>query len=119
MMRLTPLLLLGVSLPLAAQSPAKGAAPGKYPAAPAAAMAAYVSFLAGALTMSLELIASGTSPAELVLPTMLGVHAIIGIGEALITAATLAFIASTRRDLLAVRSAVDDYLADHRVDWKP
>ena len=40
MMRLTPLLLLGVSLPLAAQRPAKGAAPGKYPAAPAAAMAA-------------------------------------------------------------------------------
>ena len=40
MMRLTPLLLLGVSLSLAAQRPAKSAAPGKYPAAPAAAMAA-------------------------------------------------------------------------------
>jgi cobalt/nickel transport system permease protein len=46
---------------------------------------------------------SGTSPAEIVLPAMLGVHAFIGIGEALITAAALAFIATTRSDLLNLR----------------
>jgi len=33
---------------------------------------------------------------------MLGVHALIGIGEALITVAALAFISQTRPDLLAV-----------------
>jgi cobalt/nickel transport system permease protein len=53
--------------------------------------------------MSVELIVSGTSPAELVLPAMLGVHAFIGVGEALITAAALAFIAATRKDLLDLR----------------
>ncbi|MFM2106266.1 MAG: hypothetical protein RL338_1298 [Chloroflexota bacterium] len=70
---------------------------------PAAAIAAYLAFLLGALAMSLQLIVSGTAPAELVLPTMLGVHALIGIGEAAITAATLLFIAQTRRDLLDLR----------------
>ena len=46
---------------------------------------------------------SGTSPAEVVLPAMVGVHVFIGIGEALITAAALAFIAATRQDLLDLR----------------
>lgn len=72
---------------------------------PAAAIAAYVAFLAGALAMTIQLIVSGTSPAEVVLPAMMGVHAVIGIGEALITGATLAFIGSTRRDLLELRDA--------------
>jgi len=70
---------------------------------PAAAIAGYVSVIGAALAMSLELIVSGTSPAEIVLPAMLGVHAFIGIGEALITAAALAFIATTRPDLLDLR----------------
>ena len=48
------------------------------------------------IAMSLELVVSGTSPPEIVLPAMLGVHVFIGIGEALITAAALAFIAATR-----------------------
>ena len=39
----------------------------------------------------------------MVLPAMLGVHAVIGIGEALITGAALAFIAATRKDLLDLR----------------
>jgi ABC-type Co2+ transport system permease subunit len=34
---------------------------------------------------------------------MVGVHVFIGIGEALITVAALAFIAGTRRDLLELR----------------
>jgi cobalt/nickel transport system permease protein len=70
---------------------------------PAAAIAGWVSVMAAALAMSIELIVSGTSPAEIVLPAMLGVHAFIGIGEALITAAALAFIATTRSDLLNLR----------------
>jgi ABC-type Co2+ transport system permease subunit len=36
---------------------------------------------------------------------MLGVHALIGIGEALITAAALGFIQLTRADLFKLRDA--------------
>jgi hypothetical protein len=36
---------------------------------------------------------------------MIGVHALIGIGEALITVAALAFIAATRADLFRMRDA--------------
>jgi cobalt/nickel transport system permease protein len=44
-------------------------------------------------------------PIEVVLAPMLGIHAAIGIGEALITVAALAFIGSTRADLLRLRDA--------------
>ncbi|HSL34209.1 MAG TPA: energy-coupling factor ABC transporter permease [Candidatus Limnocylindrales bacterium] len=67
---------------------------------PAAAVAAWVSVVAGAALMAIELAASGKSPIEVALPTMVGVHVLIGIGEALITAAALGFIAVTRADLL-------------------
>jgi len=70
---------------------------------PAAAIAGWASVVAGAIAMSLELIVSGTSPAEVVLPAMLGVHIFIGVGEALVTAAALAFIATARPDLLDLR----------------
>jgi cobalt/nickel transport system permease protein len=70
---------------------------------PAAAIAGWVSVMGAAVMMSIQLIVSGTSPAEVVLPAMLGVHALIGIGEALITGAAVAFIATTRRDLLDLR----------------
>ncbi|HYO44796.1 MAG TPA: energy-coupling factor ABC transporter permease [Candidatus Limnocylindrales bacterium] len=70
---------------------------------PASAVAAWLAVVMASVAMSLELIVSGTSPAEIVLPAMLGVHVFIGIGEALITAAALAFIAATRKDLLDLR----------------
>lgn len=70
---------------------------------PAAAIAGWVSVMAAALAMSLQLIVSDTSPAQVVLPAMLVVHAFIGIGEALITGAALGFIAATRSDLLSLR----------------
>lgn len=72
-----------------------------------AGVAAWLSVMAGALMTSLQLGFSGTSPFGIVLPAMLGVHALIGLGEALITVAALAFIMRTRPDLLgeqAVRS---------------
>lgn len=65
-----------------------------------AGVAAWLSVMAGALTTSLELWLSGTSALRIVVPAMLGVHALIGIGEALITVAALAFIMQTRPDLL-------------------
>lgn len=70
---------------------------------PAAAVAAWLSVVGGAFAMSLELAASETTALEIALPAMVGVHLLIGIGEALITAAAIAFIAATRADLLALR----------------
>jgi cobalt/nickel transport system permease protein len=67
---------------------------------PAAAIAAYVAVVAGAALTAVELAASGTSPIEIALPAMVGVHLLIGVGEALITAGALAFITFTRKDLL-------------------
>ena len=72
---------------------------------PAAAIAAWVSVVAGALAMTVELAVSGTTPLAIALPAMLGTHVLIGIGEALITVAALAFIAATRPDLLRLRDA--------------
>jgi cobalt/nickel transport system permease protein len=65
-----------------------------------AGTAAWLSVMAGALATSLELWLSGTARLDIVVPAMLGVHALIGIGEALITVAALAFILRTRPDLL-------------------
>ena len=65
-----------------------------------AGLAAWLSVLAAALLTALLLGFSGTSSFRIVVPAMLGVHAIIGLGEALITAATLAFIMKVRPTLL-------------------
>ena len=45
---------------------------------------------------------SGTVPLETVLPAMLGVHALIGVGEAVITVAAVSAVLATRPDLIAV-----------------
>ena len=68
-----------------------------------AGVGAWVSTMAAALLTSLQLWLSGTSRLEIVVPAMLGVHALIGIGEGLITAAALAFIEQTRPDLLTAK----------------
>jgi cobalt/nickel transport system permease protein len=65
-----------------------------------AGVAAWLSVMAGALATSLQLWLSGTARLDMVVPAMLGVHALIGVGEALITVAALAFILQTRPDLL-------------------
>jgi len=65
-----------------------------------AGVAAWLSVVAAALMTSFELWLSGTSALRIVFPAMLGVHMLIGIGEALITVAALAFILQTRPDLL-------------------
>jgi cobalt/nickel transport system permease protein len=63
-------------------------------------IAAWLSVMTGALLTSLELWLSGTSHLQVVIPAMMGVHALIGLGEALITVSALAFILQTRPDLL-------------------
>lgn len=66
----------------------------------AASAAAWMSVEVAAVATSLQLALSDTSPLDIALPTMVGVHALIGIGEGLITAAALGFIMATRADLL-------------------
>jgi cobalt/nickel transport system permease protein len=65
-----------------------------------AGIAAWFSVMAGALATSLQLWLSGTSDLRLVIPAMLSVHAVIGLGEALVTVAALGFILRTRPDLV-------------------
>jgi cobalt/nickel transport system permease protein len=68
---------------------------------PVAGFAAWLSIMAGALATALQLWLSGTSPLSLVVPAMLAVHALIGLGEGLITVAALSFIWRTRPDVIA------------------
>jgi cobalt/nickel transport system permease protein len=63
-------------------------------------IAALLSVEVAALATALELAISGTSPANIAIPAMGGIHALIGIGEGLITVGALAFLYATRRDLL-------------------
>jgi cobalt/nickel transport system permease protein len=77
-----------------------GEARGRYPAA---GISAWLAVMLGALAMTVELVISATSPLEVALPAMLGVHALIGVGEAIITVAVLAFIHAVRPDLLRLR----------------
>ncbi|OHD76898.1 MAG: cobalamin biosynthesis protein CbiM [Spirochaetes bacterium RBG_16_67_19] len=49
---------------------------------------------------AIQIALSGTIPLRLVLPAMAGVHALIGIGEGLITTAALAFLLRVRKDLV-------------------
>jgi cobalt/nickel transport system permease protein len=65
------------------------------------AVAAWLSVMAAALFASLELWLSGTSSLRVVLPAMLGVHALIGIGEALVTVAAVMLVTRVRPDLVA------------------
>jgi cobalt/nickel transport system permease protein len=60
----------------------------------------WLSVMVGASATAIELAVSGTSPLSVGLPAMAGIHALIGIGEGLITVAALAFISQTRPDLL-------------------
>lgn len=64
-----------------------------------AGFAAWLSTMASALLAALQLWISGTSQLKIVLPAMLGVHVLIGIGEAVITVAALSLIERTRPDL--------------------
>ena len=72
---------------------------------PAAAVAAWSAVMLGAAVTSFELAFSGTTTLAVVLPAMLGTHALIGIGEAIITVGALALIQSARPDLLQLREA--------------
>lgn len=67
----------------------------------AASLAAWASVVLAAGLAGVELAISGTSPWHLVIPAMVGIHALIGLGEAVITAAVLSAVRSLRPDLVA------------------
>lgn len=64
--------------------------------------AGWFSIVTAALTVALQLAFSGISPASVAVPAMGGIHALIGIGEGLITLGALSFIYAARRDLLKI-----------------
>jgi len=66
------------------------------------AVVSWLAVMVGAAATSVELAASGTVPLGTALPAMLGVHALIGIGEAVITAVAVGAVLTARPDLIAV-----------------
>lgn len=62
--------------------------------------AAWSSIFIAALSCALQLALSGTSPANIAVPAMALVHAVIGLGEGLITLGALALVYAARKDLL-------------------
>lgn len=69
------------------------------------ASAAWMSIFIASLSCALQLSLSGTSPANLAVPAMAGIHALIGLGEALITLGALSLVYAVRRDLLKMGAA--------------
>jgi cobalt/nickel transport system permease protein len=65
----------------------------------------WLSVMVGAIATAVELALSGTSPLGVALPAMGGVHALIGIGEGLLTVFALSFITATRPDLITAQDA--------------
>jgi cobalt/nickel transport system permease protein len=63
-------------------------------------LAAWASIEIASLAAALQLALSGTSPANIAVPAMGGIHALIGIGEGLITLGALGFLMTVRPGLL-------------------
>lgn len=84
-----------------------GAGRGERAATIATGGAGWLSILAAALVTTLLLAFSGTTSLAVALPAMLGIHAVIGLGEALISVAALAFLRRTRPAALDGAQAAD------------
>jgi cobalt/nickel transport system permease protein len=63
-------------------------------------IAGWLSVEISALAVGLQLALSGTSPANIAIPAMGGIHALIGIGEGMITLGALAFLYANRPSLV-------------------
>ena len=64
-------------------------------------LGAWTSIVIASLVAALQLALSGTSPAGIAVPAMGGIHALIGLGEGLITVGALAFLMAARPGLLS------------------
>lgn len=74
---------------------------GSRPATLAAAFAAgWIAVVAGAMATAIELAASGTTPLALGAAAMTSIHALIGVGEGIITAAAIGLVLASRPELL-------------------
>ena len=73
----------------------------------AAAFAAWVSTVAASVACAGELAASGTVAWKVAFPAMAGVHMLIGLGEAAITALVLAAVAAARPELIQADAATE------------
>ncbi len=69
----------------------------------AVALASWLSVVVASFFAALELGISGTYAMGVTLKAMTGVHALIGIGEAIITVAVVAFVNKVRPDLILTR----------------
>lgn len=79
-------------------------------------VASWLSVVLAASACALELAASGTVPLTMALPAMAGVHALIGIGEALITVTVVSMVLQVRPDLVASWHQSSDAPAQ-RTSW--
>ncbi|MCX6004758.1 MAG: energy-coupling factor ABC transporter permease [Chloroflexi bacterium] len=70
-----------------------------------AGIGAWFSVVASATACAIEIAISGTSPWEIAIPAMTGIHIFVGIGESLITVAVLSLVLVTRPDLLELQVA--------------
>ena len=62
--------------------------------------AGWLSIFIASLVAGLQLAISGTSPAQIALPAMGGIHALIGLGEGLITAAAVGVVLAARPEII-------------------
>ncbi len=65
-----------------------------------AAAAGWASVMLASLAAAIELAVSGASPFGVVVPAMLGIHALIGIGEGMITVLVVSAVMASRADIL-------------------
>jgi cobalt/nickel transport system permease protein len=66
----------------------------------AVVLASWFSVVLASCACAIELAISGTSPLGVALPAMAGVHALIGIGEAIVTGLVTSYVLKTRPDLI-------------------
>ena len=72
-----------------------------------AAVASWIGVTLASSVCAFELALSGTSPLKVAFPAMVGTHAIIGIGEALIAVAVLTAVTVARPDIVPVWAKLD------------
>ena len=70
----------------------------------AVAIASWSSVVLGSAVCALELAFSGTSPLKIALPAMVGIHTLIGLGEAVITVVVVSVVLASRPDLVTAWS---------------
>lgn len=63
------------------------------------ALSAWISVTVSSAALAVELAVSGVSPLGAAFPAIVGVHAVIGVGEALLTASALSVILAARPDM--------------------